>query len=367
MSQPNEFSAGARVLITMAALVVVVAGLKAADTLLVPFLLASFIAILCAPPLILMKNYGVPSWLAVLVILVFLVLLQGVFLSIVATTIANFTTDMPEYQQKLRTMMLELVAVVNSLGFNIPQGFVRQYLDPGMSFRMVANVLSNLGALFSNAFLILLAILFMLFEATSFPRKLQVAFGNDKPLAGADRFIATVKRYMNIKSMISLVTGVLVYVWLTILTVDYALLWGLIAFLFNYVPNIGSAIAAVPAVLLALVQLGWVDATLVAAGYLAINIVLGNVIEPRVMGRGMGLSTLVVFLSLVFWGWILGPIGMLLSVPLTMLLKIAFEANEDTRWLAILLGPDIPSARVRGHKPGLHPKDSAVRQVSKPN
>lgn len=366
MGQPNEFSAGARIVITLAAFIVVVAGLKAADTLMVPFLLASFVAILCAPPFMLMKQYGVPSWLSLLVIVVFLILLQVLFLSIVATTIANFTDDMPEYQQKLRTMVLDLTAVLNGWGFNIPEGFVRQYLDPGMSFRLVANVLSNLGALFSNAFLILLTVLFMLFEATSLPRKLQAAFGNDNPLAGADRFVETVKRYMNIKSGVSLVTGLLVYIWLVILSVDYAMLWALIAFLFNYVPSIGSAIAAVPAVLLALVQLGWFDATLVAVGYLVINVVLGNVVEPRIMGRGMGLSTLVVFLSLVFWGWILGPIGMLLSVPLTMLLKIAFEANEDTRWIAILLGPDIPDARVRGHKRGLNASDAVLRQEPRP-
>lgn len=341
MSQPDGFSAGARVIITMAAFVVVVAGMKAAGTLMVTFLLASFIAILCAPPFMLMKRYGVPSWISILVVVVFLLLLQIGFLTIVASTIANFTNDLPEYQQKLRTITVDLIAQLNSWGFNIPEGFVRQYLDPGTGFRMVANVLTNLGAVFSNAFLILLTVLFMLLEGASIPRKLQVAFGNDKPLAGADRFLGTVKHYMNIKSAVSLVTGLLVYGWLAILSIDYAMLWGLTAFLFNYVPSIGSAIAAVPAVLLALVQLGWFDAGLVALGYLVINIGLGNVFEPRIMGRGMGLSTLVVFLSLVFWGWVLGPIGMLLSVPLTMLLKIAFEATEDTRWIAVLLGPDI--------------------------
>jgi predicted PurR-regulated permease PerM len=140
------------------------------------------------------------------------------------------------------------------------------------------------------------------------------------------------------------VTGLVVTGGLMLIGVDYALLWGLIAFLLNYVPNIGSIIAAIPAVLLALVQLGPVHAVLVAGLYLIVNVVMGNAVEPRLMGKSLGLSTLVVFLSLVFWGWVLGPVGMLLSVPLTMIMKIALEVNPSTRWLAIMLGSDVSSA-----------------------
>ncbi|WP_156509002.1 AI-2E family transporter, partial [Oleiphilus sp. HI0132] len=135
--------------------------------------------------------------------------------------------------------------------------------------------------------------------------------------------------------------GGLIYIWLLILGVEYPLLWALIAYLLNFVPNIGSIIAAVPVMLLALIQLGPLHMLLVAAGYLFVNTLMGNVIEPRYMGRGLGLSTLIVFLSLVFWGWVLGPVGMLLSVPLTMLLKIAFESSDETRWIAIIMGPDV--------------------------
>ena len=109
----------------------------------------------------------------------------------------------------------------------------------------------------------------------------------------------------------------------------------------NYVPNIGSIFAAIPGVLTALVQFSALKAGYAAAGYIGINLLVGSVIEPRFMGRGLGMSTLVVFLSLVFWGWVLGPVGMLLSVPLTMILRIALEGNEDTRWIAVLLGPEI--------------------------
>ncbi len=114
----------------------------------------------------------------------------------------------------------------------------------------------------------------------------------------------------------------------------------MLAFLLNYVPNIGSIIAAVPAVLLAFVQLGAISALLTTALYVAVNVTIGNVVEPRFMGRGLGLSTLVVFLSLVFWGWVLGPVGMLLSVPLTITVKIALESSSKSHWLAVLLGPE---------------------------
>ncbi len=119
--------------------------------------------------------------------------------------------------------------------------------------------------------------------------------------------------------------------------IDFPLLWGLVVFLLNFVPNIGSILAAVPVILLALVQFGFVADAEVIILYLLVNNILGNFLEPKLMGRNLGLSTLVVFLSLVFWGWLLGPVGMFLSVPLTMTLKIIMDNNDNTRWIAILL------------------------------
>jgi predicted PurR-regulated permease PerM len=121
--------------------------------------------------------------------------------------------------------------------------------------------------------------------------------------------------------------------------VDYPVLWGVLAFMLNFVPNIGSIIAAVPAVMLALVQWGVSSAVIVAAVYVAVQVMIGSIIEPKFMGRGLGLSTLVVFVSLVFWGWVLGPVGMLLSVPLTITVKLALDSKPETQWLGHLLGP----------------------------
>jgi len=144
---------------------------------------------------------------------------------------------------------------------------------------------------------------------------------------------------MSIKAVLSLVTGALASLLTWLAGVDFPLLWGLVAFLFNFVPNIGSVIAAVPAILLAFLQYGVATGLVVAGGYGLINVAIGTVLEPRVMGRRLGLSTLVVFLSLIVWGWVLGPVGMLLSVPLTMAVKIVCESREDLRIIAVLLGP----------------------------
>ena len=143
---------------------------------------------------------------------------------------------------------------------------------------------------------------------------------------------------MVLKALISLLTGFIIWIVLLLIGTDYAFLWAVLAFLFNFIPNIGSIIAAVPAVLITLVQLGSMSAVFVIALYTGVNIIIGSIVEPKIMGRGLGLSTLVVFLSLLFWGWLLGIVGMLLSIPLTIMAKIAFDAHENTKWVSVLLG-----------------------------
>jgi predicted PurR-regulated permease PerM len=132
--------------------------------------------------------------------------------------------------------------------------------------------------------------------------------------------------------------GVLSYFALLIIGVDYPVLWALITILFNYIPNIGSVIATVPAVLFALVQLGIGGAIWTLVSFTLIHNFVGNFIEPKIVGKGLGLSTLVVFISLLFWGFVFGTVGMILSVPFTMTIKIILEQNQKTKWIALMLG-----------------------------
>jgi len=333
--KPPNFLA---ILIAAASLVVVVAGMQAASTIINPFLLSVFLASLCAPPLFWLQRQGVPNGLAVVIILSGLLVAALLFMLFVGRSVNAFTLQLPVYQERLGLIMGGLTAWLSSLGLDMTNVLVSDYLSPGKVMSVVYYMLFAFKGLFRNMFLVFLIVLFILIEASGFPGKLQAAFPNpEKTLGHFKAMTASVNQYMGVKAIFSLATGVLVWLFLTLIGVDFAPTWGLLAFLLNFIPNIGSIIAAVPAILLALIQLGWPSALLTMLGYLVVNITIGNFLEPRFMGRKLGLSTLVVFLSLLFWGWVLGPIGMVLSVPLTMIVKIALAANEDTRWVAVLL------------------------------
>jgi len=330
---------GIRILIALAAFVVVVAGMRAAEPLLTPFLLSALIAMICSPALFWLQSRKVPTGLAVLLVVLGVMiagLLLGTFLG---SSLNDFVRAAPGYQARLQEATRALFAWLQGLGLHVSRGVLPEYFDPAKAMQMIAASLKQLGGVLTNTFLILLTVIFILLEASGFPAKLRSAL--DRPEASLENFrlIAdNIRRYISIKTVFSLLTGLLVTLLLLACRVDFPVLWGVLAFLLNYVPNIGSIIAAVPAVLLAFVQYGPTRALIVVAGYLVINTVLGSIFEPRYMGRGLGLSALVVFLSLVFWGWVLGPIGMLLSVLLTMVVKIALESYDDTRWLGVLLG-----------------------------
>jgi predicted PurR-regulated permease PerM len=183
--------------------------------------------------------------------------------------------------------------------------------------------------------------IFMLLEVSSVGTKVSAAFGRStESLERPREFLHNLGRYLGIKTVVSTATGICAGLLTWSIGLDFPLLWAMLAFLLNYIPTIGSIIAAVPAVLLALVQLGPGAAGATAMGFAAINVVFGNVVEPRLMGYGVGLSPLIVFVGLIFWGWIFGPVGMLLSVPLTMTLKLILESEERTRWIAILIGSE---------------------------
>ncbi|MCK4837514.1 MAG: AI-2E family transporter [Desulfobulbaceae bacterium] len=327
-------------ILTIAALIIIIAGMKAAQAIIIPFLLSGFIAIICGPPLVWLQKKGLPTVLAILVVIAAVSLLGLLVTTLIGSSVNDFSRELPVYQAKLDNKTAQLASLLGTLGVNIEDKALAEYIDPGAAMHFSAKLLSGFGNVLSNAFIIMITVIFILLEASSFRAKIHNAFANRRPgsLAAFDHFIDSVNQYMAIKTWVSLATGIFVTGWLVVLKVDYPLLWGLLAFLLNYVPNIGSIIAAIPATLLALIQLGPTTALLAAGGYALVNIVIGNVIEPRFMGKGLGLSTLVVFISLAFWGWVLGPVGMLLSVPLTMTVKIALSRSEETSWLSTMMG-----------------------------
>jgi AI-2 transport protein TqsA len=325
-------------IVMLASFVIVVAGMKAASSILVPFFLAVFIAVICTPPLFWLQRKGVPKALALVLILVAILLVGLFFMVLLAPSLNNFLTSLPGYQERLSTHIATLISWLREKGVNIPVEEVPR-LHPGWVMSFAGEIFSALSSVLTNTILLLLTVVFILLEAADFPKKLRVVLKKpERSLSTMEKFSRSAKRYLVIKTVISAAIGIVIWLWLLILGVDYPVLWGTLSFLLNYVPNIGSIIAALPVALLALVQLGVGSALLTILGFFVVHMVVGNFIEPKLTGKGMSLSTLVVFLSLVFWGWILGPIGMILSVPMTSLAKIALESHENTRQLALLLG-----------------------------
>ena len=337
-----------RNLVMVAAVIIILGGIKIATPIIIPFLLAVFIAIICNPLVNVITRFRIPRAIAIFVVLMLAITIGLSITSVIGSSVQQLTSNIGDYQSQIRGHYGELVMFLNKYNIKISSDTLLEYFNPGTAVTMVSSMVSSLSGVMANIFLILLTVVFMLFEGDVLPKKLHLMFKDpDFKLAQLDKFLDSVNKYVAIKTLVSIATGISVGLMLFIMDVDFYLLWGLIAFLLNYVPNIGSLIAAVPAVILTTLQLGLPEAGAVAAGYVTINLVMGNVIEPRFMGKGLGLSTLIVFLSLIFWGWLLGLVGMLLAVPLTMIVKIGLETINDQNWMSILISSDLDVKKSR--------------------
>ncbi|MDR9439286.1 MAG: AI-2E family transporter [Halomonas sp.] len=328
--------------LALAALVVIVAGMRAGSSLLVPLLLALFIAVVCTAPVQWLHRLGMSTRLAVWLTLVVI----GGFLSLLGLLVVNsfgtFVDSLPGIEEKLYQYYLGLLDGLAGMGLAIDTNRLADLLEAEQFGNWIPTLLGEVGNLMMQSIVVALLVMFLLFETLNFRDKVSRALVNPAPsLRRFSEFSLTLKRYLAVKTLISLATGALIWVACKLVGVEFPLLWAVLAFALNYIPNIGSAIAALPPVMLLLVspEGGLFDALMLAAAYLGVNFVMGNIVEPRVMGRALGLSTFVAFLSLVVWGWIFGAVGMLLSVVLTMTLKIALDSHPETRWIAHLLGP----------------------------
>lgn len=318
-----------------------------AQSIVIPILLSLFISIVCTQPILWLSKRKVPFTVAVFIVLISILLIFTLIGGLIGESLSAFAKDAPKYEDSLKTIFNDIMVQLNQLGIQIKSDQFLQVLDPKKIINFSANMVGQLGGIMSNSFLIMLITIFILLEIDGFvlkTRVIELKHGNS--LKYLNKIGDSIRNYLSIKTIVSFLTGILITIYLYIIGVDYAILWGTIAFMLNYIPNIGSIIAAVPTMLLALVQLGVGGMIWTGIGYLAVNLIVGNIIEPKVMGKGLGLSTLVVFLSLIFWGFIFGSVGMFLSVPLTMTIKIILESNKDTSWVAVLLGTEEETKRI---------------------
>lgn len=341
MAYSDQTNGVLKVLLVTAALFVVLAGIKTATNILVPFLLSTFIAIICNPLVTKAQKYKIPKGIAVLLVILMFVIIVMSLAGLVGKSLGELSALMPVYRAQLTAQLSWVIEKLAAYNIILSSELITEYVDPAAAMGLAADMLSGLGNVMANLFLIIITVVFMLSEASALPKKLHLALDDPQMrMRQIDRFLSSVNNYLAIKTLVSIATGCCVSLMLWAFGLDFPLLWGVLAFLLNYIPNIGSIIAAVPAMSLAVLQLGAAEAGFIGLGYLVINTVMGNAVEPRYLGRGLGLSTLVVFLSLIFWGWLLGTVGMLLSVPLTMIIKIALESSKEGRWLAVMLSGD---------------------------
>jgi AI-2 transport protein TqsA len=344
MSERFEWGPGARFLLMMACVVVVVAGLKAAAPILLPFALALFLAILSLPIMIGLQRRGVPTPLAVLLAVLVDTAVFAVIVLLATQSVADLEEKLPRYAARLANLFNAWVESLEGRGVPVGEYISTELISVGAIMDFVGGTLGRIAAFLSSAFIVILIMVFILAEASIFPAKFRAVLGREgEDLGRMTKITGEVLEYLAIKTLVSLATGICVGLWAWFMGLDFPVLLGLIGFVLNYVPTIGSIIAALPALILSLIQFGTIGhAVVVALGYLGVNIIFGNLIEPQLLGRRLGLSTLVVILSLLFWAWVWGPVGALLAVPLTMVVKIMLENTQDLRWIAILLDKEPP-------------------------
>ena len=331
-----------RFVVLAAGTIIIIAAIYSASTFIIPLLLALIFAVLFWSPLVALQNRGLSSGMALTVVLVGVVIISILFILLMMVAVAGFADAIPTYQARLAEQLATLGDILRGWG-----------MDPGELSSLGEDRTINIGTilsyvlgavtqLFSYGFVILFYVIFMLVEATAFQNKIKAAFkNNDSAYGYFAEVMDSLQYYLVIKTQINAITGAGIGVALWLIGLDFAILWGFTAFLLNYIPNFGSIIAAIPAVMLAFVQfgIGW-QFWLVLSIYVAVNILVGYVIEPKMMGSGLGLSALVVLIAVIFWGWILGPIGLIVSVPITVALKIFMRSYPGSHWISVMLGSE---------------------------
>ncbi len=321
----------------ISAFVIIIGGLKMASQAIVILFLSIFISSVLSPLLARLQKYRVPKFLAYILILAMIIGIILFIVYIINTSLKDFGNNLPFYEMKLKKMVVDGLSWLNDFGFQIEPKSILEDFNFGALFNFTAATAGNIGIFLSKMLLVFIGVAFILVESTHFEKKLDIIFKKNKDAQKNFRlFSHNIQKYFSIKTLTSLLTGIMITITLIFFEIDYPVLWGFLGFMLNFIPVIGSFIASIPALMLAVIHHDLATVGWLAFAYLIINNLISNVLEPKFMGQGLGLSAAVIFFSLIFWGWVLGPAGMFLAVPLTMTLKIAFDSGAKTQWLGIL-------------------------------
>jgi len=322
----------------LATIVIIIVGLKMASQAALIIFLSIFIASILSPFMRKLQEMKIPKSVALILLLVLaFTLLLGV-MYIVNTSLKDFISHLPFYETRLKDMIISAIDWLKGFGLDVKPKVVFESLNFGVIFNVTAATMGNIGMFLSKMVLVIIGVAFLLVESRNFGDKVDIIFKKDEvSKKNFELFAHTIQKYFTIKTFTSLLTGVLITITLFVFNVEYPFLWGFLGFMLNFIPVVGSIIASVPALMLALVHHDLTTFSWLAVIYLMINNFISNILEPKIMGEGLGLSPAIIFFSLIFWGWVLGPVGMFLAAPLTMTLKIAFDSNPQTEWIGVLL------------------------------
>lgn len=335
-SQPRSIQ---RLLLAGACLIVIIAGIKAAADLLSPILVALFFTIICAPLYAWMRKRKFPGWLALLLLVGGMLVILLALVGFLGVSVSQVSGRLPIYQETINRQLAAIDEELGPLGIKIGDlSLQRIGVDRVVQFTLA--FLSSLADAATGIGVMLFIFAFMLGESLAFGTRLRQVLG---PASSVPQRLIELEqslgKYITIRVWLGLLAAVLNTILLLILGVDFSLLWGVISFLFSFVPNVGFLISIIPPILVAVAEQGPTTAILVVVGYVLINTVVDNVIGPRFLGEGLNLSSTVTFLSVLFWAWVLGGIGAILALPLTIFLqKLVLEFFPETRWLAQLIG-----------------------------
>jgi predicted PurR-regulated permease PerM len=319
--------------------------LQTLSFLFIPLCFAILVCYALGIPLDFLKRFHLPGFVRIILVVGVLVLLIFLLGKLVMLNVVSFQSQLPEYELKFweyANIILSRFDISREQANEAVGAFLSNIKQNQHSLGSLVQSLS--GSFFSflgNVLWVVLFMAFILAERDSFTKRLVQQFGKENAapiLESIQKINQSVQQYLGLKTLVSFLTGALVTIVLYIADVDFALLWGVLTFILNFIPTIGSIVATVPPVAITLFQYGSIGKTLVVAVLLlSIQILVGNVLEPKLMGRGLNLSPLVVLFSLIFWGWLWGIPGMLLSVPLTAAIRIAMEQIDATKTVAVLI------------------------------
>ncbi|MEO1938456.1 MAG: AI-2E family transporter [Sulfurimonas sp.] len=329
------------ILASMAYLVILIAGLKAGSNLIVPLLMAFFWFLLFLPLIDKLRSFGMLDIFTTIIVFgitLGIVALMGTFLVISGQ---DMIANLPVYQERYYELLPKVAVFFEKFGITMERSYIENLFDPIQIINYMATFLKEMGGIMTDGLLTLFIVLFLFLESSLLSKKVLYLAKRKDAKKKIELFLHNVNTYFLTKTAISILTGLLIYAILAFVGLDNAPLFGFLAFLLNYIPNIGSIMAAIPAILVSLLLLTITETVFIVTGYILVNSVIGNILEPKLLSRGVGLSTLVVFLSMVFWGWVFGPVGMFLSVPLTTVMKIGCDDSLNLKWASVLLGDKI--------------------------